>query len=131
MPVTTYGSYSNLDNYIGCNSVSEKDAALQKGVLEATAAKNAADASSKPVVTEQYKQMSSVNYPSQFYSNLKPYNSTGCSSYKVPDYKPITTDALTHGGKQLKFGHFNIMDAYGANAASCDIGTIENFVYRK
>jgi hypothetical protein len=129
MPVTTYGSYSNLDNYIGCNKVSAADAAAQAKVQSGIDTMNAtaANLTKIPQPKEGYE---AINSPGQFYNNLQPYNGTGCHSYKVPDYKKITYDALTHGGKPLRYGHFNIMDAYGANAASCDIGTVENFVHR-
>jgi hypothetical protein len=47
-------------------------------------------------------------------------------SYTVPQYRAITTDALTHGGKNTNCGgYFNIMDAYGDDAGSCSVSYIK------
>lgn len=63
----------------------------------------------------------------QLYNNLKSYNSTTCSSYVVPNYKPINYDSLTHQKQVSGGGHFNLMSAYGTDAEKCtDIGTTKN-----
>ena len=47
-------------------------------------------------------------------------------SYTVPEYRAITTDALTHGGKSNGCGgYFNIMDAYGDDAGNCNVSYIK------
>ena len=45
-------------------------------------------------------------------------------TYKVPNYPPINTDALTHGVAYSCGGYFNILDAYGSGSGSC----VTNFV---
>ena len=50
-------------------------------------------------------------------------------TYKVPNYPPINTDALTHGVAYNCGGYFNILDAYGQNGgASGSGGCVTNFV---
>jgi hypothetical protein len=47
-------------------------------------------------------------------------------TYKVPNYPPINTDALTHGVSYNCGGYFNIMDAYGSTAGNCVTNFINN-----
>ena len=47
-------------------------------------------------------------------------------SYTVPEYRAITTDALTHGNKANNCGgYFSIMSAYGDDAGSCNVSYIK------
>ena len=78
----------------------------------------------------------SVNGNSCNYVTLTDYNSsspgmlgqpavpatTVTGHYVVPDYKPITYDALTHGdGNHYGCsGYFNVTKGYGADAANCN-----------
>ena len=78
----------------------------------------------------------SVNGNSCNYVTLTDYNSsspgmlghpavpatTVTGHYVVPDYKPITYDALTHGdGNQYGCsGYFNVTNGYGLDAANCN-----------
>lgn len=52
-------------------------------------------------------------------------------TYKVPNYPPINTDALTHGVAYNCGGYFNILDAYsngGGASGSGNGGCVTNFV---
>lgn len=45
------------------------------------------------------------------------------AAYLTPDYAAISYDALTHGNKSPGcVPYFNIKQAYGANAGSCNTG---------
>lgn len=47
--------------------------------------------------------------------------------YNVPNYAPINTNALTHGGAAGQCGgYFDIMAAYGADAGNCVTNYIKN-----
>ena len=46
--------------------------------------------------------------------------------YSVPNYPPINTNSLTHGVAGSCSSHFNIVDAYGSNAANCTTNFIQN-----
>ena len=47
-------------------------------------------------------------------------------TYKVPNYPPINTDALTHGVAYNCGGYFNILDAYGSSAGNCTTNYVNN-----
>jgi len=47
-------------------------------------------------------------------------------TYKVPNYPPINTDALTHGVAYNCGGYFNILDAYGSSAGNCVTNYVNN-----
>ena len=47
-------------------------------------------------------------------------------TYKVPNYPPINTDALTHGVAYNCGGYFNILDAYGQNSGNCVTNYVNN-----
>ena len=54
-------------------------------------------------------------------------------TYKVPNYPPINTDALTHGVAYNCGGYFNILDAYSQNGGASGSGSgsggcVTNFV---
>ena len=69
------------------------------------------------------------NYqPADLYNEIKNYNVTNCSSYKVQDIPPIQIDALTHGSKHGNQGYFTIIDSYGDDATNCSSAkTTENY----
>ena len=72
-----------------------------------------------------------TNDTGKFYNQMNNYNTSMCHSYTAQNYKQITPDALTHGSLIPKYGHFNIMNAYGEDALTCNIGTVENFKVTK
>ena len=47
-------------------------------------------------------------------------------TYKVPNYPPINTDALTHGVAYNCGGYFNILDAYSNSSGNCVTNYVNN-----
>ena len=83
---------------------------------------------STPMLTQVPTKEGFYEMPSQFYDTMNTYNNLGCHSYTVQNYKKINTDSLTHGGLIPKYGHFNIVNAYGQDALTCKSDTIENYI---
>ena len=76
---------------------------------------------SKPTVASSkcaYANLGCYYGPNSTMPALKPGTVSG--AMVVPTYGAIGYNALTHGVTQSCGGHFNITDAYGANAASCN-----------